>query len=286
MSPSTRRHCPDRYGCPFLPRPACQFLSPSFPDPANAPDPTLRTNFCSPTSVLWEQGCEAALLQQARWVVLRLEGLHLPVVDALMVPRLVAAVLLGDSGGVGVGDGGGVGMVAGAGVGAGVDVRCGVRVVQCYAVGNSRRSIIGPTRSNGLRRHGRGCGYGWRCRCMCKATRPCQGSGSHGTTDACARRGVGVSAFWVWVQVRMVAVGAVKGTALVRRGICGGRCPKAMAETTSAIADSALCFLGAEQRRSFVGEYLRLRGQARVAREVGTARSPRSEGGRHEAFGM
>ncbi len=46
-----------------------------------------------PTSVLWKEGGEAALLQQARWVVLGLEGVHLPVVDPLMVPRLVAAVL-------------------------------------------------------------------------------------------------------------------------------------------------------------------------------------------------
>ena len=55
------------------------------------------------TSVLGEERGKGALLQQARGVVLLLERLDLPVVDALVVPRLVLLVLHSNGGGAGVG---------------------------------------------------------------------------------------------------------------------------------------------------------------------------------------
>jgi hypothetical protein len=45
------------------------------------------------TPVLGEQRGKAALLKQASWIVLLVERLNLPVLNALMVPRLGFVVL-------------------------------------------------------------------------------------------------------------------------------------------------------------------------------------------------
>lgn len=49
------------------------------------------------TSILWEQGRKGALLQKTTRILLLLEGLHFPVVDAVMVPWLLLAMLQGGS---------------------------------------------------------------------------------------------------------------------------------------------------------------------------------------------